>query len=107
MVDNDIGDLGARIMVELLYHNSTLQVLTLDGNAISPDITNEVDIMIEWNRSGGVTHAGVLALDHPYQEYFIFLLVLLTDLPICDDLHWIILEMLTLKDTFTVLRRTN
>ena len=95
---NEIGNDGERTLSDSLCHNTTITSLTLWGNGMDEDIWHHIDAMVGWNRVGALSPDTIVNLPSTCKDRVLAILLVLNVLPICDDMHWIIMSMLMVKD---------
>lgn len=96
--NNNIGMKGATALKEGLLGNVTLMTMELRGNDISQKIQRDIQLLTGWNQIGGLKYKRRMVLHGSCKERVLWILCLLDQLPICQDLHWIIMEMLRVRD---------
>ena len=82
----------------MLSHNATLTVLGVGGNSIGQYIQDNIDAMTSCNTIGALCRKEIKTLPPPCQDRVLFILLVLWKFPICDDMHWLIMDMLKVKD---------
>lgn len=96
MEQNPLTTEGEVELLECLHHNATLTDLWLYQ---TPSIQHEIRFLTYWNQIGGLYNEKCIhKLSISCQNRVVKLGLILGQLPICDDLHWMILNMLKVKD---------
>lgn len=100
---NPIDYEGGNKLLEALKCNATLRKLIVEkGSALQ----KHIDKLTYWNEWGAlgphneVKYCGynTQTLPQVCQDFKVFLLLVLRQIPICDDLHWLIISMIRVKD---------
>ena len=76
----------------------TLEKLKVNNNWC--EIQDELDEITEWNRKVKYNSSDETKFPWSYQDHMIHILMIMNQLPLCSDLNWIIITMLTVKDVF-------
>jgi len=82
-------------LVEAMHLNSTLLCLDLGTNVCNTELTT----MVGWNKVGGLSPGKMIKnMPKSCRNRILFIIFIFHQLPICDDMYWIILSMLKVQD---------
>lgn len=98
LVTDRIGKDGAEALAEAVSCNVTLTHLYLVVQNIDNDAEEEIEIMTRWNRVGALCPNKLMILPQFCKDRFVFILLILTELPISEYVHGNILRMLKVRD---------
>ena len=84
--------------MDILRLNTTITNINLYHNDIDNDIEEEIDVRTEWNRVGELSIDKITDLTSTCKYRLLTLILILNTLPICEDMHWVIMGMLKVKD---------
>jgi len=94
---NKIGTRGAAALEDAVCHNATLIRLEMDYGT-NMKMRKRLHELTSWNRLGSICPTNISELPLTCKDYFLLILMIMNDLPICDDMHWIIISMLKVWD---------
>ena len=95
---NNIGNEGARKLSRALSNNTTMNYLHLSGNNIDEEILRDIWVMALSNRMGALSPDNISDTSQHGKHILIFIICLLKQMPISDDLFWDILGHLKCYD---------
>jgi len=123
--DNKIGNSGVREFARSLYANQSLKSCSLEKNEMDyesefelldsvrhnstlvdlsihfkeSELQEEINDLTEWNiRERNYSLYSDIKFPWSYRDHVIYILMILNQLPIYNDLHWIVITMLKVKD---------
>ena len=112
LVNNCIGDKGIVELIVAIHHNVVLTKLVLyqdfldsidNGYYHDEPIQREINTVICWNRIGPLSNGKVIQkLTPPCKDRVIYILLLLSQVSLCHDFNWIIMNLLQVRDVVMI-----